>query len=548
MVAGWIGYSAAAATNYWVTTSDTGNWNEPSNWSLAAVPGATDTAVITNAATSGNGYTVEVDQLPANVFRLTCGAPAGQTLTLNIRTNLTVHNTSSSDSDWSLGPQGNVAITIFSNAVLDTSCQILGANVSNNYTILPGGTLKFGSTINKRFRVYGGLTIQGNVVAGSRAGELVNASTLVVDGGYLHATVLSSVPSLLTNNATVSYSSMSFAGATTTMRDGVVTNRAGGALHVGAPATGNAASFLNLSGGLWLQESPAYICERPNGYLNLSGSAQFVSTNHVWVGSNNNGSQQFLFGYSGNVNVYSGAFVITNLGGTATLFLGNITPGYLNCAGGTSVVDQVVLSNRGNVLGSNAVGRITLAGGRLDILKSLSATNGNYSVLVCSTGTLNVANADIATSNAWVIGDGKGSATLGLLAGTHRFADGVVITNLGVLAAGGVGNVAQPSVEGDLTLRGGAALDVDIGSSGYDALGVSGVLSLPSQATVVLRAQTGAALPQTLVLATANAVNAASGLSGWTITPVGEVSYTVSVEGTSLVLNKKQKGTMISIL
>jgi len=546
MAAGWIVFSAAAATNYWTATSGTGNWNEPANWSLGNVPGASDTAIITNAATSGNGYTVEVDQATVNVFRVTCSAPAGQTLTFNVRTNLTVNNISSSDADWSLGPQGNVSVNVFSNAVLDTYCQILGAGVSNNYTVLPGGTLKYGAVVNKRFRVFGGLTVQGSVIAASRAGELVNAYPLVVDGGHLYAVLLTSPPLLLTNNASLSYSSMAIAGMTTTMRDGTVTNRASGALHIGGPATGNASAFLNLSGGLWRQEGPAYICERPNGYLDLSGTARFVSTNDVWVGSNNTGSQAFLFGYSGFVTVRSGSFIVTNFNGSSRLYLGNITPGYLTCAGGTSAVDRVVLSNRGNLFGSNAVGRITLAGGRLDILQSLSATNGSYSVLVCSTGTLNVANADIANGNAVVIGDGKGSATLGLLAGAHRFADGLVITNKAMLAAGGVGAVASPAVTGNLAMTEGASLHCDFNAGAGETVTLTGALTLPAQATVSLASLDGS-LPNTVVLVAADSVSAPAGLGGWTVSTVGDVGYRVAVEGTSLVLLKKQKGTLISV-
>ncbi len=544
---GWIVFSAAAETNYWIATSGTGNWNEPANWSLDRVPGAEDTVIITNAATTGNGYTVEIDQAPVNVFRVTCSAPEGQMLTLNVRTNLTVNNNSSSDADWSFGPKGNVAINIHSNAELDAYCQILGAGESNNYTVLPGGTLRYGRTPSKRFRVYGSLTVQGSVIAGNRAGELIYANPLILDGGYLFAKALSSPPELVTNNASLSYSLMRIAGMTVTMRDGTVTNRADDALHIGNAASGNASAFLNLSGGLWWQEGPAYICERPNGYLDLSGTAQFVSTNNVWVGSNNTGTQPFLPGYSGFVTVHSGNFCVTNSDGSARLYLGNITPGYLTCAGGTSSVDRLVLSNRGNVLGADAVGRITMAGGRLDILQSLSATNGSYSVLACSTGTLNVANADVANDSALVIGDGKGEATLGLLSGTHRFADGLVITNNATLSAGGVGNRASAEVTGNLALAEGATLHCDFQDNAGDSLSLAGKLTLPTQAAVTLTSLDGT-LPQHVVLVAAEALDGAVDLSGWTVASIGEIGYRVAVEGASLVLLKKPKGMVISVL
>jgi hypothetical protein len=210
------------------------------------------------------------------------------------------------------------------------------------------------------------------------------------------------------------------------------------------------------------------------------------------------------------------------------------------------LVDRVVLSNRDNLLAANATGKVVIAGGMLTVRQSLTATNNTASVILCATGTLNVANANVDGAGPLVIGDGKGSATLGLLAGTHRFADGLVITNKAVLAAGGVGAVASPAVTGNLTLTEGSALQCDFNAGAGETLTLTGALELPAQATVSLASLDGS-LPNTVVLVAADSVSAPAGLGGWTVTPVGNVGYRVDVEGTSLVLKKKQKGTMISV-
>jgi hypothetical protein len=78
-------FQTEAATINWINTAS-GNWGNPANWSPKTVPGATDTAIITNA-----GVTVTLDISPTvgGIILGTNGAGtvmlslAGQTLTLN---------------------------------------------------------------------------------------------------------------------------------------------------------------------------------------------------------------------------------------------------------------------------------------------------------------------------------------------------------------------------------------------------------------------------------------------------------------------------------
>ena len=49
----------AQITNYWIVGS--GNYTNPENWSLTAIPGKTDTAAFTNPATYTVTFTADVD-------------------------------------------------------------------------------------------------------------------------------------------------------------------------------------------------------------------------------------------------------------------------------------------------------------------------------------------------------------------------------------------------------------------------------------------------------------------------------------------------------
>ena len=403
-------------------------------------------------------------------------------------------NNSSSDSDWSFGPKGNVSIHVFSNALFEAVCQILGAGASNNYHIARGGTLTFGTTVSKRFRAYGGLHVQGSVLGGPRAGELVYVGPsfggpLLLDGGYLRANQVTCDP-VFTNSPVLDMGAYTLAGTTVSLNGGTVTNRANqwanGKLGIGGPASANASAYLNLAGGgIWMQQGPTYVCERPRGYL--------------------------------------------------------------TAAGGTSVVDRIILSNPADALGVDAVGSVTVSGGVLTARHAFLATNGLFSPIAFLSGTLNLGHAEVANTRPFLAGNGTDPAVLGLLSGAHRFADGIVVTNHAVLSAGGVGSRASAEVTGDLTLAEGAALHCDFQDNAGDSLSLAGKLTLPAQAAVTLTSLDGS-LPQQVVLVAAETLDGTLDLSGWTVAPIGEIGYRATVEGSSLVLVKKPKGTLIGVL
>src|SRR5689334_7704562 len=108
---------ASAAAVHWNNAAG-GNWNVAANWSPAAVPTASDTAVIDLAGT----YTVTIDVTPVSIAALRIsGAPSGvQTLTGTSRT-ITLANASS------IGAQGVVNLT---------SCTVNGAGALTNSGLL----------------------------------------------------------------------------------------------------------------------------------------------------------------------------------------------------------------------------------------------------------------------------------------------------------------------------------------------------------------------------------------------------------------------------
>ena len=543
------GSTVWADTSY-TNTTGTGQWSTGNNWDNG-VPVAGETAIITNELVSGTNYTVEVQNVPNDPLRLTCSAPAGKKLTLNIHTNLTLTNTSNSDGDWGFGPKGNVEINIFSNGVLTSGAQVLGANSDNDYTIYVGGRINFGTVNNKRFRVYGDMTIRGELIGGNRCGELANWTSMIIDGGLLYCDQLTcnaGISPIITNGGVASVSKIYMAGTTWTMTEGAVTNRYGsfdyGNLWIGGPAGGNAPSYINMSGGTWRQEGPVEICIRPRGYLNISGTAQFLCLTNIFVGSNDAGNwlNSTIYGY---VNVSGGQLTVTNSDGGASLLMGNITGGFLDCSGGTTIVDRIVLSNPDNALNTNAVGKITMSGGVLTVLHALVATNDSFSQIQFDAGTLNLTGTDFDSTNALIVGDGTSSAVLGLLAGSHSFVDGLNIASNATLAAGGVGAMASPSVTGDVTLEEGAKLHCDFSGDAGETITITGTLTLPITGTVELNSIDGTIANQT-TLATATSIPQTD-VSGWTVSTLDGNTFRLSVVGTSLVLTRNAKGTTIFI-
>jgi len=174
--------AAHGATVNWTNTAG-GNWSQTNNWSPNQVPGANDTAIITNAGT----YNVLLDQ-PASLAGLVLGASSGsgvqtflmngQSLTLNGQATVNAQgffnfnggtlsgtNVWQGDLNWSSGNLGGAsALTIATNGVLN----ITGGTVYIYSGITNSGTINWTAGDMEVINSYGNSSLGGiNNLAGA---------------------------------------------------------------------------------------------------------------------------------------------------------------------------------------------------------------------------------------------------------------------------------------------------------------------------------------------------------------------------------------------
>ena len=200
---------------------------------------------------------------------------------------------------------------------------------------------------------------------------------------------------------------------------------------------------------------------------------------------------------------------------------------------------------RFNVGGSTYLmntGTLNMVSGTLTV-DELVATNGAASILNISGGTLNTSASDVDTGSDLVIGDGSSAAMINLVEGTHSFDPGLTISANAALAVGGTNAIGSATITDDLTLQTDAILDVDFNETTNDWLVVSGIIDLPSQGTLRLRALDATTRGPIVVL---QATSITGSPTGWARVTVNDIDYGLEVRGNQLVLGKP-RGTLISI-
>ncbi|HOE60835.1 MAG TPA: hypothetical protein PLJ32_00440 [Kiritimatiellia bacterium] len=191
-------------------------------------------------------------------------------------------------------------------------------------------------------------------------------------------------------------------------------------------------------------------------------------------------------------------------------------------------------------------GTLNLASGSLTA-DELIATNGTASILSFAGGTLTVKQfTDINNGFATVFGDGESSALLELVAGTHHFADGLVITNNATLAIGGTNAIGSVGLMGGLAFARGAALDVDFSAATNDWLEVGGAVALADEVTLTLRMSDDTARSPVTILKASEGIEGSAG--AWPSATVNNIKYRAVVVGDELRLEKVAQGTMVNIL
>ncbi|HEY6090988.1 MAG TPA: Ig-like domain-containing protein, partial [Gemmatimonadales bacterium] len=226
---------APGGSIYWIATGG-GNWSNPANWSGGAVPGPTETAVITASGT----YTVTLD-VGDTIAGLQVGGSSGlQTLSASSKT-LRVSGTTQVN--------GNGEIHL-RNSTLD------------------GGV----------FSSAGTLTIDGSSVI-NQSIVTTSASLIRIQGNNQTGHSYLTVASGFTNNGHVTLTdTVSSYGATLQLNAGTLTNGASGTIDVlpGASGTKNISAAIDNQGtfnvSFPLALNPASAAHSNSGTINITGS------------------------------------------------------------------------------------------------------------------------------------------------------------------------------------------------------------------------------------------------------------------------------------
>ena len=478
---------AQTPTNYWVLSSGSGNWHQPANWSLGTVPDTNTVAVITNLP--GTTLTVVCQDAPATALLLIAGGVTpGARLNLELYTNLVTtwtYNGWNNNSDFGLNLRGNVTCHLRPGALLDSPMKIVGT-APNTWILDEGSRVKWCYAAgNKSWDVNGGIAANGAVIEAPWGGPI---SSLTLPSGFTNCTfknisAISAGANTSFSNCTADITGLSLAGARFDLYDTAMTVRkTTDSTAIGTPTGNNASAYLNLYGSSTLIiPNLLQVCYRPDGYLNVLGAnSHFISTNRITVGAINTGNNTYIIGKNGYVAVSNGLFEVTNIWRSASVEAGHITEGTLTCAGGKSIIDNLVLSTPP----SNNIGRVIINGGALSVRQSFTATNRANSVVTLSKGTLNLANARVDLGAPLAVGNGTDLASLGILTGTHTFANGIAVKSAAYLRP-----AAAATLTGDIALESGAGLAVDFADA--LPLTVNGTVTLAGTPALLLASRDG---------------------------------------------------------
>lgn len=524
--------SAGAAAITWTNVPAGGSWETGANWNSGALPGTGDIAYLTNSTAS---YTV-TSSASNTVAQVWLGNAGANRTTLTLNPNSDLESTT-------VGVNANLilysTLNVNSAAVFRAKGEI--GTDHPTITINQGGTMQYGAGGNNQglavntgtINVFGTLT--GSTLGYQNSFCNLSSSTMTIDGGIatLDATVVgydgfSTIN--VTNNGILTIRNINGIGGLSVgqgvhlassgalnLSSGIVTNL-GQFIIAPAPVVTSFAGddTVAISGGRFIQSGLTAVGQARNGVLNISGSGLFVTTNTVFVGGTNAPALSGSATASGKINLTGGQFVVTNGAGLASLFVGNVVTGTVILSGGTLTVDSLIVTNSG------------------------------ASIFTFSGGTLNTKAANINNGPVFLVGNGNSTATLGLLTGSHVFANGVTITNNGVFASGGTNALGTVTITGDVTLKTGAVLDCDFNATTNDWAMITGILTLPTSVSLSVREVGGGSdTPSTIPVMQATTISGNAG--GWGPVWVNGRKYRAVSNSSQLYLERMTPGTTMAI-
>jgi hypothetical protein len=337
---------ASAATITWTNTAS-GNWNVAANWNPNQVPGASDTAVITN-----NSVTVTLDISPTVggiILGADAGCGGGTTLLMNGQT-LTLNG------PFVVGTCGQFTVDsgTLSGAANATLSGVLGwgggsfANLAGTLTLATNGTLNI--TAETYHDMPGGTLINNGTVLWTGGAVRGGSGTLIQNNGLWIAQVTNTINSAwgltpaFNNGGTFDVQSgtidFSMAGTST------------GTFHVAAGATCNFNYNYNFNSGTALTGAGT---NRLNGYTctlngtiyvqNVEFTAGQLAGNHILSGSN--GFAGSFTWIDGKMNTHGATTIASN----ATLSI--VSANLHDLPFHTLTNNGTVVSSGGDVRGGN---------------------------------------------------------------------------------------------------------------------------------------------------------------------------------------------------
>jgi hypothetical protein len=274
------------------------------------------------------------------------------------------------------------------------------------------------------------------------------------------------------------------------------------------------------------------------GAVNVYNGTHFVDTSLV-VGRSGNGS----YSADGSSLVQMAARTLAPIIGDVILAQNAGSTGTFTLAGSSLLLATNSAASSTLVVGQGGKGTFVQNGGMVKVDK-LIVTNGVNSIYTFNGGVLMAKAATNNNGSVFAVGNGSSEATLALLTGSHRFANGVTFASNGVLATGGTNALGTVSIHGDVTLQPGAVLDCDYTVSTNDWTQITGTLTLPATGTLRVRSlDASLRTPITVMQATWISGN----ISGWGLAAVNDRQYRAVVNGNLLQLEMAPCGSVFAI-
>lgn len=481
--------------------------------SLNAV-GAGCTGVATNSGGILNVTTLQVGAKQNGAFTLTdtgwlnlsgtatIGGLAGSSGMLNL--NGGTLNMASTSAALTTGASG----TVNANGVTITNGSTGLVTLAAPMTLGAGGIacVSLGPITGHNISFTGNLSGTGGVMVGGTGG--VNnvylsgsnsfSGPVSITNGYLHNNGPNAIPVgiALTNNAAwaMDYSVTlgSFAGSGNIFR---APNMDAGTLTVGYNDA-NGSYSGPIAEGAGSPPSLLSLTKIGNGTLILSGNST----------------------YTGNTTVNGGVLQIGN-GGTAGSVVGNITNN-----------SQLIFNRSNSLTSSNAVsgtGSVTKSGAGTLTLSTNNTYTGNTTVnngilklsatgSISNSAVINVASGAVFDVSAWT--SGYTATNNQILAGNGLVTGSVVVASSAGVSGGMTNDVGILTFTNNLTLNNGAVVYWNYDATTSDVIHVTGTLTLPTVATVVV-SQVAGKMPSSGALFSFGSVSPVSpNLQGWVIT------------------------------